>query len=70
MLNLQLTAGQAGDCPQAGYLLAAHLASTCEFVADAAYDSDGLRSWIAAEGALVVIPPNPRRKHLRPDGVC
>ena len=64
MLNWRLTAGQAGDCPQAGYLLAPHLAPACEVVADAAYDSDGLRGWIAAEGALAVIPPNPRRKHL------
>ncbi len=60
MLNWRLTASQVGDCPQAGYLLA----PACEVVADAAYDSDGLRGWLAAEGALAVIPPTPRRKHL------
>lgn len=64
MLNWLLTAGQAGDCPQAGYLLAPHLVPACEVVADSAYDSDGLRGWIASEGALAVIPPNPRRKRI------
>jgi len=64
VLNWKLTAGQQGDCPQAAYLLAPHLAPACEVVADSAYDSDGLRGWIASEGALAVIPPNPRRKYV------
>jgi transposase len=33
-------------------------------VADTTYDSDALRGLIAAAGALPVIPPNPRRRHL------
>lgn len=59
-----LTPGQAGDCPQAAQLLAPHLAPACEVVADTAYDSDALRGFIAAAGALAVIPTNPRRRRL------
>lgn len=64
MLNWVLTPGQAGDCPQAARLLGPHLAPACEVVADTAYDSDALRGFIAAAGALAVIPANPRRRNL------
>lgn len=64
MLNWLLTPGQAGDCPQAAWLLAPHLAPACEVVADTAYDSDALRRLIAAAGALAVIPPTPRRRNV------
>jgi transposase len=33
-------------------------------VADAAYDSDGLRGFLIAQGSLPVIPNNPTRKRL------
>lgn len=35
-------------------------------VADTAYDSDGLRSFLSARGTLPVIPNNPTRKRLHP----
>lgn len=64
MLNWTLTVCQAGDCPQAAYLLGPHLTPACAVVADSAYDSDGLRGWVGPQGALAVIPPDPRRKRL------
>lgn len=33
-------------------------------VADTVYDSDALRSLIAAAGAIAVIPPNPCRRYV------
>ena len=64
MLNWLLTPGQAGDCPQAAWLVAPHLAPACQVVADTAYDSDALRGFIAAAGAQAVIPPTPRRRNV------
>lgn len=61
MLGWQVTAGTAGDAPQAAGLLAPWLDAGREVVADAAYDSDALRALIAAAGAKAVIMPNPRR---------
>lgn len=63
VLGWQVTAGQAGDAPQAGQLLAPWLAPAQEVVADAAYDSDALRATLAEAGANAVIKPNPRRKN-------
>lgn len=34
--------------------------------ADTAYDSDGLRSFLAERGTIPVIPNNPTRKRLHP----
>jgi len=45
-----LTAGQAGDAPQAQSLIEGLPAEVV--MGDAAYDSDALRSAIAAKGAL------------------
>ena len=56
-----LTAGQAGDAPQAADLLAPLLAPARQGLADTAYDSDVLRAQIAEAGALAVIPPRPNR---------
>ncbi len=64
MLSWALTPGQAGDCPEAGRLLAPWLAPACQVVADAAYDSDALRARIAQAGAVAVIAPNPRRRRV------
>ena len=61
MLGWHVTAGTAGDAPQAASLLAPWLDAGQEVVADAAYDSDALRALIAEAGAKAVIKPNPRR---------
>lgn len=52
-----LTVGQAGDAPQVQPLIEG-LPAEIE-IGDAAYDSDALRSSIAAKGAQAVIPNNP-----------
>lgn len=54
-----MTAGQAGDAPQAIPLLEAVDAEV--YIADRAYDSDEILDWIAARNATAVIPPHPRR---------
>ena len=64
VLGWQLTAGQAGDAPQAAGLLARWLAPAQQVLGDAAYDSDALRALIAEAGADAVIQPNPRRKDM------
>ncbi len=64
-----LTAGQAGDAPQAADLLTPLLAPARQVLADTAYDSDALRTQIAETGAVAVIPPRPNRlqpPHLDP----
>ena len=58
-VRFALTAGQAGDAPQALPLLEGLAADIV--MADTAYDSDALRSAVAAKGALAVIPKNPSR---------
>jgi transposase len=58
-VRFALTAGQAGDAPQALPLLEGLAADIV--MADTAYDSDALRSAVAAKGALAVIPNNPSR---------
>ena len=69
LLAFALTAGQAGDAPQAADLLAPLLAPARQVLADTAYDSDALRAQIAENGAVAVIPPRPNRlqpPHLDP----
>lgn len=59
-----LTAGQAGDAPQAGPLVEDMAADVV--IADTAYDADAFRSTIAEKGALAVIPNNPSRATKHP----
>ena len=69
LLAFALTAGQAGDAPQAADLLSPLLAPARQVLADTAYDSDALRTQIAQTGAVAVIPPRPNRlqpPHLDP----
>ena len=69
LLAFALTAGQAGDAPQAADLLAPLLAPARQVRADTAYDSDVWRYQIAETGAVAVIPPRPNRlqpPHLDP----
>ena len=62
LLAFALTAGQAGDGPQAADLLTPLLAPARQVLADTAYDSDLLRAQIAEAGAMAVIPPWPNRR--------
>jgi transposase len=63
-VRFALTAGQRGDAPQADALIADLPADIV--MADAAYDSDRLRSAIAEKGAVAVIPNNPSRARKYP----
>jgi transposase len=63
-VNFILTAGQAGDAPQAGPLIKDLPAEVV--MADTAYDADHLRQVIADKGALAVIPNNPSRAKKHP----
>ncbi len=63
-MRFALTAGQRGDAPQADALIADLPADIV--LADAAYDSDRLRSAIAEKGAVAVIPNNPSRAQKYP----
>jgi len=58
-VRLILTAGQAGDAPQAIPLIDGLEADVV--LADTAYDSQALRSAVADKGAKAVIPNNPSR---------
>lgn len=58
-VRLRLTPGQAGDAPEAEWLL--HQLRPAYVVADRAYDSDTLRAWISVAGAEAVIPPTANR---------
>ena len=60
------TPGQRGDCPQAQGLLEG-LLGVDHVIADAAYDSDALRAFIAEDlGATAQIKANPTRKRTHP----
>jgi transposase len=59
-----LTAGQAGDAPQAGPLIDGLPAQIV--IADTAYDADHFRSAIAEKHAQAVIPNNPSRAQKHP----
>ena len=64
-IGFELTAGQRGDAPVALALLAPWpSARLC--IADAAYDSNGIRSFLLARGTVPVIPNNPTRKQHHP----
>lgn len=63
--RVELTAGQRGDSPVALALVGA-LPPTAVCIADAAYDSDGLRLFLCRRGTLPVIPNNPTRKRKHP----
>lgn len=60
-VRLELTAGQAGDAPMAARLLDA-VAPGATVIADKAYDTDGIRSFVTARGAWANIPPRSTRK--------
>lgn len=61
-----LTAGQAGDAPQALRLIEEQQAEAV--IADTAYDTEAFRAAITAMGARVAIPSNPSRaQRLPPD---
>ena len=66
-LRFIVTAGQAGDCPQAAALLDGH--SGQAVLADKAYDSGALRAMVAGMGAAAVIPSNRSRKIVIPHDV-
>ena len=59
-----LTAGQAGDAPQAAPLVEGLPAEAV--IADTAYDADSLREVIADKHAQAVIPNNPSRATKHP----
>jgi transposase len=63
-VRFAVTAGQKGDAPQAGSLIADLPAEIV--MADTAYDSDHLRQIIADKGAIAVIPNNPSRARKYP----
>ena len=63
-MRFVLTAGQAGDAPQAGPLIDGMPADV--IIADTAYDADHFRLAIARKGALAVIPNNPSRSSKHP----
>ena len=60
-----MTPGQRGDARVALTLIGT-LAPPRLCIADAAYDSDGLRRFLAERGTLPVIPNNPTRKRPHP----
>jgi transposase len=63
-VRIVLTAGQAGDAPQAHALLEGQAAEVV--IADTAYDAGHLREAVAAKGATAVIPSNPSRARRLP----
>ena len=64
-VRLELTAGQAGDAPMATKLLDA-VAPGATVIADKAYDTDGIRSFVASRNAWANIPPRFIRKCIKP----
>ena len=69
LLAFVLTAGQAGDAPQAGDLPAPRLAPARQVLADTVYGSDAIRAQIAENGVVAVIPSRPNSRqppHLDP----
>lgn len=51
---------------RAAHGLLAGLPPPEKFLSDAAYDSNGLRTFLAGRGTLPVIPNNPTRKRFHP----
>ncbi|GLK84441.1 IS5 family transposase [Ancylobacter defluvii] len=66
-LRFIVTAGQAGDAPQAAALLEGQPGQAV--LADKAYDSGALRATIAGMNAAAVIPSNRCRKIVIPHDV-
>lgn len=64
-LAFVVTPGQMGDMRPAHGLLAG-LPPPEKLLADAAYDSNALRAFLAGRGTLPVIPNNPTRKQFHP----
>lgn len=60
-VRLTLTAGQAGDAPMAARLLAT-VTPGATVLAEKAYDTDGIRSFVAARGGWANILPRIMRK--------
>ncbi len=60
-VRIVLTARQAGDAPMATKLLAT-VAKGATVLADKAYDTDGIRVFVAARSGWVNIPPRITRK--------
>ncbi|WPZ37174.1 IS5 family transposase (plasmid) [Thalassobaculum sp. OXR-137] len=60
-VRLALTAGKAGDAPMAAGLLETVMPGAT-VLADKAYDTDGIRSFVAARGGWANIPPRITRK--------
>lgn len=65
VLALDVTPGQTGDVRAAQGLLA-DLPPPEFLLADAAYDSGGLRRFLLGRGTTPVIPNNPTRKNPHP----
>lgn len=63
LLRLILTPGQRGDAPQAPALLGGLRPK--HVIADAAYDSDAIRTLIRRMKAKACIKPNPTRKRRK-----
>ena len=65
-IRIHPTPGQHGDCPQAKTLLSG-LQGVGHVIADAAYDADPLRAFIAHDlGACAQIKANPTRTNKPP----
>jgi transposase len=60
-VQIELTAGQAGDAPTARTLLET-VATGATVLADKAYDTDGIRAFVAVRGGWANIPPRITRK--------
>lgn len=65
MLRFVLTPGHRGDAPQAQPLLAS-LPPPAFCLADTAYDSDALRTFLRERKTVPVIPNNPTHKRPHP----
>ena len=65
-IRFTITPGQWGDCPQARGLIEG-LAGVGHVMADAAYDADHFRTFIATDlGAIAQIKQNPPRSTSQP----
>ena len=60
-IQLELSAGQAHDCP-IGRQLLDHVQTGCIVLADKAYDADGFRQDVAHRGAWANVPPKSNRR--------
>lgn len=65
MGDAEITAGERGDAPVTLALIGA-LPPPARLIADTAYDSNGLRSFLIERGTQSVVPNNPTRKRPHP----